>query len=159
MELLLQSGADPAIRSEGGQTPRHEAESNDLEASGRLEATQGEGARDGRTTTASHTGVSLGLTRVRIHPLRPEAITVAERAVLHRWRLVNEPEVTTGIQARHSSFTDIVVVPNGELIAVTTPEPRIEIRRQDDLRVVTEVARPTEGRHKLSAIDFSPDGR
>jgi hypothetical protein len=91
--------------------------------------------------------------------LRPEAITVAEQATLHRWGLGEPSEVMTGVQARHAWFTDLAVDPQGDVFAVTTPEQTIEFRRWDDLRVVAQVACPTEGQYGLSALDLSPDGR
>lgn len=160
VEVLLEAGADPGLRSKDGRTPRHEAESNGHKATARLlKAALGQSAQAERAVTEPPARRSLALTRVRTHPWRPEAVTVAEQAVLHRWGLGEPPEVVAGIQAQHSWFTDMAVDPRGDVFAVTTPGRAIELRRWDDLRVVAQVACPTEGRHGQWAIDLSPDGR
>ena len=160
VDVLLEAGADPGIRNKAGQTPLHEAESNGHEATARrLEAAQGESARAERVLSGPPTGGSLGLTRIRTHPQRPEAVTVAERATLHRWALGEAPAVVKGLQAHHPWFPDIAVDPQGEAFAVTTPEQAIEWRRWDDLRVCGRVAIPTEGQSGWQALDLSPDGR
>jgi hypothetical protein len=92
--------------------------------------------------------------------VRPEAVTVAEQATLHRWRLGEAAEVVTGLQAPHARFSDIAVDPQGEVFAVTTPERAIELRRWDDLEVIEQIRCPTEeGQDGWQAIDVSPDGR
>ena len=125
----------------------------------RLEAPQGESARAERALSGPPAGGSLGLTRIRTHPQRPEAVTVAERATLHRWSLGEAPAVVNGLQAHHPWFSDIAVEPQGKVFAVTTPEQVIELRRWDDLRVCGRVAIPTEGQSGWQALDLSPDGR
>jgi hypothetical protein len=160
VEVLLQAGADASIRSRAGQTPLHEAESNGhAEAANRLEAAQADSARAKRTFNEPPAQRALGLERVRTHPVRPEAVTVAERATLHRWSLGETPEVLTGLQAQHAWFADIAADPQGEVFAVATPGNSIEVRRWDDLRVGGEFSWPTEGHHGAQALDFSPDGR
>ncbi|QDV36898.1 ankyrin repeat domain-containing protein [Tautonia plasticadhaerens] len=160
VEVLLDAGADAGIRNKGGQTPRHEAESNGHEATAkRLEAAQGKSVRAEKVLTEPPARRSLALTKVRTHPLRPEAVTVADQAALHRWGLGEPPGVVTGLQAHHPWFTDMAVDPQGDVFAVTTPGQAIELRRWDDLRVVAQVACPTEGRSGWQALDFSPDGR
>ena len=92
--------------------------------------------------------------------MRPEAVTIAEQATLHRWTLGESAEVVTGLQAHHARFSDLAVDPRGEVVAVTTPENVIELRRWDDLQVVAEVTCPTEEEQDgWQAIDLSPDGR
>ncbi|WP_165247992.1 ankyrin repeat domain-containing protein [Paludisphaera soli] len=159
VELLLGAGADPAERNKGGQTPRHEARSNGHEATAKLlEVAQGESAGEDRSTTEPPAARSLGLTRVRTHPLRFEAVTVADEATLHRWSLGESPHVVAGLRSHHAWFADIAVAPQGDVFAVTTPESTIEMRRWDDLRVVFELPCPMEGRGGLQALDLAPDG-
>jgi hypothetical protein len=65
----------------------------------------------------------------------------------------------TGHQSHHVWFTDLAVDPHGEVFAVTTPEPAIELRRWDDLQVVSKVACATRQEQQgWQAIDLSPDG-
>lgn len=161
VEVLLGAGADPGIRSESGQTPWHEAKESGREAvAKRLRSAQGKSARAASRVSGPPAGTSLGITRVRTHPVRPEAVTVAERAMLHRWTLGEAAEVVTGLQAPHARFTDIAVDPQGDVFAVTTPERAIELRRWDDLEVIEQIGCPTEeGQDGRQAIDLSPDGR
>ncbi len=161
VKILLDAGADPGIRNRSGQTPLHESRSNGHEAVARhLEAAQGESARAERNLSASPAGRSLGLVRVRTHPVRPEAVTIAEQATLHCWALGETAEVVTGLQAHHAWFSDLAVDPQGQVFAVTTPESAIELRRWDDLKVIEEIRCPTEEEQEgWQAIDLSPDGR
>jgi|GEM_PF-1924796 len=159
VELLLEAGADPAERNKGGQTPRHEAKLNGQEAAARiLEAAQCESVGEDRVTTEPPATRSLGLRSVRTHPSRPEAVTIADEATLHRWTLGESPNVAAGLRSHHAWFADIAVDPQGDAFAVTTPESTIELRRWDDLRVVFELPLPTEGQGGLQALDLSPDG-
>jgi hypothetical protein len=159
VEILLNTGADPGMRSKSGETPLHEASGHKAVAK-RLRDAQGKATRGKRASPERPTNRSLGLTRVRTHPVRPEAVTIAEQATLHRWTLGESAELVTGLQADHARFTDLAVDPQGEVLAVTTPEQAIELRRWDDLQVVAEVTCPTEKEQDgWQAIDLSPDGR
>jgi hypothetical protein len=44
--------------------------------------------------------------KVRMHPSRPEALTIAEQAVLTRWSLGETAEVLTDLQAGYPWFAD-----------------------------------------------------
>ena len=68
------------------------------------------------------------LTKVRLHPRRTEAVTIAEGAVLTRWSLNEPPRRLASLQADHAWFSDLAVSHEGEVFAVTTPENRIELR-------------------------------
>jgi ankyrin repeat protein len=160
VELLLGAGADPGLRDKGGRTPLHEARSlGREEITRRLEAAQGESARAERATVAPPAERALALMRVRAHPARPEAVTVAEHATLHRWALGESAEILAGLQAPHAWFNDAVIDPRAEVIAVGTPDETVELRRWDDFERVAEFALPAEERHGIQALDLSPDGR
>jgi ankyrin repeat protein len=160
IEELLRAGADPGIRNRDGQTPLHEAEFNGHQAvASRLRAARGEDAQAEKGVPERPSSQSLALMKVRIHPSRPEALTIAEQAVLTRWSLGETAEVRTSVQAGYPWFADLAVAPEGDLVAVTTTTDRIELRRWDDLGLEGMVACPTEGGHGLGALDISPDGR
>lgn len=161
IDILLGAGADPDLRNVGGQTPLHEAESSGREAVvKRLAVSLGGSARADRILSeAALTRIMLGLTKIRMHPMRPEAIAVAEQATLFRWKLGEPPEVVAGLQSHHAWFPDLAAAPQSDLFAVTTLGQTIELRRWDDLRVEQEVSCPTAGPHGLAALDLSPDGR
>ena len=158
VEELLRAGANPGIRDKSGKTPLHEAK-----ATGRQEIMERlQDAQD----RAAHCDMPVekqtapaALTRVRLHPGRFEAVTVAEGAVLTRWSLDEPPRMLTSLQADHAWFSDLAVPNDGEIFAVTTPENLIELRRWDDLRVVAEIVIQSEGESGLAAIDLSHDGR
>ena len=158
VEELLRAGAKPGIRDKSGKTPLHEAK-----ATGRQEIM--ERLRDAQVRTADPDSpdekqtAPIALTKVRLHPRRCEAVTIAEGAVLSRWSLDDSPRRLITIQADHAWFSDLAVAQDGDLIAVTTPENVIELRRWDDLTLVAEIVCPTEGEAGLAAIDLSPDGR
>ncbi len=158
VEELLRAGASPGIRDRSGKTPLHEArETGRREVLERLREAQGQGDRtrtEGEGPTAP-----IALTRVRVHPRRTEALTVAEGAILTRWTLDDRPRRLASIQADHAWFSDLAVSSDGEVFAVTTPQNSIELRRWDDLEPVAEVVCPTGGESGLVAIDLSPDGR
>ena len=158
VEELLRAGANPGIRARSGKTPLHEArETGRREILERLRTAQGQEDRT-RTEGDAPTAPSA-LTKVRVHPRRTEALTVAEGAVLTRWSLDDTPRRLASLQADHAWFSDLAVSSDGEVFAVTTPENRIELRRWDDLKPVAEVVCPTEGESGLVALDLSPDGR
>ena len=160
VDVLLGAGADPGLRNKGGQPPLHEAESNGHEATAeRLAVALGGSAREDHILSEAPTGSLLGLTKLKMHPRRPEAVAVAEQAMLFRWQLGEPPEIVAGLRSHHAWFADIAVDSQGDLFAVTTPGRTVELRRWDDLRVVEEVSCPTERPHSLAALDLSPDGR
>ncbi len=101
----------------------------------------------------------IALTKVRLHPRRCEAVTIAEEAVLPRWALDEPPRILASIQAEHAWFSDLAPAHDGDVIAVTTPKNVIELRRWNDLTLVAEIVCPTERASGLAAIDVSPDGR
>ena len=107
---------------------------------------------DKQTTT-------IALTKVRLHPRRAEAVTIAEGAILTRWSLDDTPQRIANIQVDHAWFSDLAVSHDGAVFAVTTPENLIELRRWDDLKLVAEIVIPIEGESGLAAIDLSSDGR
>jgi hypothetical protein len=158
VEELLRAGANPGIRNRSGKTPLHEArETGRREILERLRKAQGQTSRtqtegDGPTTPNA-------LTKVRIHPRRAEALTVAEAAVLTRWSLDDPPRRLASTQADHAEFSDLAVSQDREVFAVTTPGNLIELRRWDDLKPVAEVVCPTDGESGLAALDLSHDGR
>jgi ankyrin repeat protein len=154
IEELLRLGADPGIRNRNGQTPLHEAKFNGHQAAAsRLPASQPE-----RGVPTGPFRRSLALIKVRIHPSMPEALTIAEQAVLTRWSLGEAAEVLTSLQAGYPWFADLAVAPEGDLIAVTTTD-RVEMRRWNNQGLAGTVSCPSEGYHGLGALDISPDGR
>lgn len=160
VDILLGAGADPCARNNGGQTPLHEAESNGHEETAkRLTDAQGRSTRTDRILSDPPTGGLLDLTRIRIHPTRPEAVTVADEARLHRWTLGESPNCASGLQSHHAWFADIAVDPQGDVFAVATPDSTIELRRWNDLGLVDEILVDSENRGGLQALDISPDGR
>ena len=127
MEVLLRAGADPNLRNKGGQTPLHEAESNGHEAAANcLEATQGESARMERAIAEPPAVRSLGLTRVRTHPVRPEAVTVGSgRAVLHRGG-----RTLTGTWSRADRFAPFTLLADdGRVLTLAPGTTFVELAR------------------------------
>ena len=116
----------PDLRSKAGQTARHEAESNRHAATARLlQEAPGRGGtgRAGHHEPPPSPGAATDEGQGSSGATRRRSPSPSGR-LSHRWRLGEKPEVVTGIQARHASwFTDLAVDPNGEVFAVTTPEP------------------------------------
>jgi len=158
VEVLLRVGANPSIRDKSGKTPLHEAR-----ATGRQEILKL--LHDAQDRTAhikmpvEKQTAPAALTKVRLHPRKYEAVTIAEGAVLTRWSLDDTPRRLASIQADHAWFSDLAVAHDDDVFAVTTPENVIELRRWDDLTLVAEIVCPTQGEGGLAAIDVSPDGR
>jgi ankyrin repeat protein len=163
VEELCRAGADPTFRSRSGQTPLHEAREKGLKAvEERLRAARGATARAATARTGGEgpkTPSPLVLRKVHIDPRRHEAITVADQAILSRWSLGDRPRILTSVQAAHAWFSDLAVAPDGEHLAVATPEPMIEWRRWDDLELLEQFACPSEGPAGLEAIAIALDGR
>ncbi len=158
VEELLRAGANPGIRDRSGKTPLHEArETGRQEIMDRLRDARDEVVHTG--THAEPQAAPIALSKVRLHPRKCEAVTVAEGAVLTRWSLDGTPRRLANIQVDHAWFSDLAVSHDGEVFAVTTPENRIELRRWDDLNLVAEVVCPTEDESGLVALDLSSDGR
>ncbi len=154
VKALLGAGADPTMRDQSGAMPINVCAGATKQF---LEETMGPAALADRVFLEAPSRRKLGLTKVRVHPERAEAVTVAEQAILTRWALEDPPRVLVGLQAAYEGFQEIRFCPGTELFVALSPE-RVELRRWDNLEVVTRIDRLGKGAY-FTAADVSPDGR
>ena len=152
--LLLRAGADPLLRECNGAMPIHWCVTGEIKQL--LAAVMGSAATGDRPLAEPPSKRKLGLVRLVFHPVCPEAITVAEQAILTRWALQDPPRVLAGVQTTLDTFHNVRLCQGTGLFLAAASE-RIELRSWETLEVVAKIERPgNEG--AFTAADLSPDG-
>lgn len=156
VELLLAAGADPALRDVGGESPVHLAANRRREGIGeRLRAALATTTRSLAERADASTVGGLGQREPRMGSDGRTVYSVAGHAVLVRWRLDESPRPEAIAATEHRMLSALAVDPRGGVVAVAPADAPVELRRSDDLAVVSVL----DDLAGITALAFSPDGR
>lgn len=153
VQKLINRGADLTARNQQGETPYHVAKREQASEDVFKVIEPSMALLDNPFPPLSGPPQSE---RIRIHPLRQEAVTIVRYGGLARWSLESEPRLLARAQTTLPHFRCLAVSSDGELVAVASADT-LELRRWDDLTQVEQIALP--GSKSSQDLAFSPDGR
>lgn len=134
VRMLIARGADLTARNERGETPLHVAQR--FKAADIVEV-----LRAAMDLHPEPTPLRLGrpFSRLlRMHPAKPEGVTVLKDGGLARWGLAKEPRLLARVQTNFPDFDYLAVAPDGAEVAITSGDT-LEVRRWEDLELVRRV--------------------
>jgi hypothetical protein len=159
VRLLLDWGANPAIRNQAGMTPGRYAEFYGRKETAELLRSCG------KTTQTSSAGPPSCLHRVRTHPDRPIALTAGDHCFLSLWSLEGkEASIVRSESIEVDHIVDLSVIDDGRTVAVAgTGSDAIELRGINDLSLLDRISIAgvtRNGRDQgICAFAASPNGR